>query len=370
MQVQRTVNQPRFNRSGFTLVEVLMVIAIIGILVGLIVPAVNIALKRGRTAAMALECTTIGDAVNKYNSKYGDYPPDGSDVNLLIRHLHKIFPQIATSEINLLTGALAVPAGNPIVAGVAGTGVPGAVMDPPEALVFFLGGFSSDPVHPFTGSGGPLFVTYSGTTITAVQYNVDRTNPFFEFKQSQLTLSTNAAGLTVSSDDAIAGGAVDLLPAYVPPQKSMPYVYFDSRTYRVPPDAANGRTSAEFNRYIPTGRGLVAPYRSTEVNTKVVLSSTPTVAERSLRQRWMNEKGFQVISAGLDDHFGGSPGLFYMFKPQGGTGATTAQSGDSFDVATGTVGANKGFRDTDASTFQLDNVANFAEGPFIDSLDN
>jgi hypothetical protein len=34
------------------------------------------------------------------------------------------------------------------------------------------------------------------------------------------------------------------------------------------------------------------------------------------------------------------------------------------------VGANKGFRDTDAGTYQLDNLANFAEGPFIDSLDN
>ena len=84
----------------------------------------------------------------------------------------------------------------------------------------------------------------------------------------------------------------------------------------------------------------------------------------------MNEKGFQVLSAGLDDHFGGSAGLFYMFKPQGGTGATTAQSGDSFDVATGTVGANKTFRDTDGGTYQLDNLANFSEGPLSDSIDN
>ena len=156
MQVRQTVNQPNPNRSGFTLVEVLMVIAIIGILVGLTVPAVNIALRSVKQSAIALECNTLGDAVNKYNSKYGDYPPDGSDVNLMTRHLRKIFPQIAASEINLLTGALAVPAGNPAVANHAALGVPGAVMDPPEALVFFLGGFSSDPVHPFTGSGGPL----------------------------------------------------------------------------------------------------------------------------------------------------------------------------------------------------------------------
>ncbi|MDX1928133.1 MAG: type II secretion system protein, partial [Pirellulaceae bacterium] len=300
MQVRRTINQSRSNRSGFTLVEVLMVVAIIGILVGLIVPAVNIAFRGVKQRTIAMECTTIADAVNKYNAKYGDYPPDGSDRALVIRHIKKIFPQIATSEINLLTGALAVPSGNPIVAGISSSSVPGALMDPPEALVFFLGGFSSDPVHPFTGTGGPLHVVISGGVMSSVQYNVDRTNPFMEFKQSQLTLSTNAAGLTVSSDDALTGGVVDLLPAYVPPGSTMPYVYFDARTYRVPPDTANGRTSSEFNRYRPSGRGVVAPYRSTEVNTKVVLSGMPSVDERNLRQRWMNEKGFQVISAGLD----------------------------------------------------------------------
>jgi prepilin-type N-terminal cleavage/methylation domain-containing protein len=370
MQVRRTVNQNRPNRSGFTLVEVLMVVAIIGILVGLTVPAVAIAMRSIKQRAIAMECTTIADAVNKYNAKYGDYPPDGSDRNLLLRHIKKVFPQIASSEINLLTGVMAVPSGNPIVAGVASGGVPGALMDPPEALVFFLGGFSSDPVHPFTGTGGPLHVVVSGGTISSVQYNVDRTNAFMDFKQTQLTLSTNGSGLTVSSDDALAGGAVDLLPAYVAPSSTMPYVYFDARTYRVPPDTAHGRSSSEFNRYIPSGHGLVAPYRSTEENTKVVLSGTPSVDERNLRQRWMNEKGFQVISAGLDDHFGGSAGLFYMFKPQGGTGATTSASGDSFNVANGVVGANKGFRDTDSGSYQLDNVTNFSEGILGDSLDN
>ena len=166
------------------------------------------------------------------------------------------------------------------------------------------------------------------------------------------------------------GAAVDLLPAYVPARQTMPYVYYDSRTYRVPPDPTNGRPSAEFNRFLPTGHGFAVPYRSTEQNTKVVLSSSPSVTERNLRQRWMNEKGFQIISAGLDDHFGGSAGLTYMFKPQGGTGATSAQSGDSFNVATGEVGTNKGFRDSDSSTYQLDNLANFSEGPLSNSLDN
>lgn len=369
MQVHRTVNQSRPNRSGFTLVEILMVVAIIGILVGLIVPAVNVAMRGVKQRTIAMECTTIGDAVNKYNAKYGDFPPDGSDTNLMIRHLKKIFPQIAASEINLLTGVIAVPSGNPVVAAHATSGVPGAVMDPPEALVFFLGGFSSDPVHPFTGSGGPLAVTYSGNAIATVQYNTDRTNAFFEFKQSQLTLSTNASGLTISSDDGLTGGVVDLLPCYVPPGSTMPYVYFDARTYRVPADTARGRNAAEFNRFLPTGHGLVAPYKSTEVNTKVILSSMPTVDERNLRQRWMNDKSFQVISAGLDDHFGGTANTLFMFKPQGGTGANTSNSGDSFNPVSGAHATYTGFRDADSTSYQLDNVTNFSEGILGDSLD-
>ncbi len=56
------------------------------------------------------------------------------------------------------------------------------VMDPAEALVFFLGGFSSNPQRPFTGEGGPFSVTSTDTTVTGgqtLQYNVQRTGAFF-----------------------------------------------------------------------------------------------------------------------------------------------------------------------------------------------
>ena len=365
-----TAAAPR--RSGFTLIEVLMVISIIGILVAILIPAVYVGLRTVKQGAISMECQSIANAVEQYKNKYGEYPPDGSDQSLLVRHLRKIFPQISASEINLLNGTLAVPAGNPIVAGNT-LGSPASLMEPSEALVFFLGGFSDDPIYPFTGEGGPLYVTNAGAqvrsdaaTITHVQYNIDRDNWFHEFNESQLSLqvqTVNGSDITSSSDDA------DLMPHYHPAGLDMPYVYFESRSYQ---------QGAVYNRYETSGgaNGYVYPYRSAEVNTKVDKSNT-AVANRTNYFRFMNPKSFQLISAGLDDHFGGGSGIFYIYKPVGSDSGTDANSGESLTltaaIASGTHPASptySRFTGPSDSLEQLDNVANFADGILGDSLDN
>ena len=65
-------------QRGFTLVELLVVIAIIGTLVGILVPAVFGVVSNMNRASVKFELHTLNDAVEKYRSKYGDYPPDGS----------------------------------------------------------------------------------------------------------------------------------------------------------------------------------------------------------------------------------------------------------------------------------------------------
>ena len=384
------------SRRGFTLIEVLMVIGIIGILVGLLVPAVNIAMKSVKQNAIALEVQALSSAVEQYNQKFGEYPPDGADPALVTRHLRKVFPQIATSELALLDGSLSgYPSGNLAAAeesfGISTYGGTGrGVMDPAEALVFFLGGFSNNPQFPLSGKGGPFFIIgsdgsnsgqvnssgafldTSGTasSFVSVQYNTDRTGSLHEFKQDQLTLTIDG-GFTVSNDEnTLSNGsfANDLLPCYHPPGLQAPFVYFDSRTYQ---------QTTVASIYSTTTNGLVYPYRSTQINTKVDKSNA-AVANRNKYFKFLEEKSFQLISAGLDDNYGGVSGQFFMYRPAGSeNGGVDAKSGDSLDLvgaiastATHPTPSYVGFRGPNNTFEQLDNVANFADGTFENSLDN
>jgi len=349
-------------RSGFTLIEILVVILIIGILAGLLLPAVMQAVRTAQETAYKLEVDALADAVEKYHNKYGDYPPDGSSWQVMERHLRKAFPQILASELSLLDPSASAAlltyqgwSGNPwnanlmasIVAGVRNDfdqGVTGPtyfaadfkVMDPAEALVFFLGGFSSNPQRPFTGVGGPFVVTVGapGSAPPAtglgggqtLQYNVQRSNSMFEFKVDRLTVSPEAVGgvtVNISNDEQEflnAAAANDLLPVYLGRNdlsRSAPFVYFDSRTY-VFSKMANPMSPnlyANFYQRAPTVGtlasnesrfGAIRPLVSDTVRTPPVLPVTSRTPFDWFRTNlFMDDKKFQVIGPGMDDIYGG-----------------------------------------------------------------
>ena len=63
------------RRTGFTLVELLVVIVIVGILIALLVPAIAAAVRRVKEARVTAELGNIANAMQAFKDQYGDYPP-------------------------------------------------------------------------------------------------------------------------------------------------------------------------------------------------------------------------------------------------------------------------------------------------------
>ena len=354
------------QRGGFTLIELMVVIAIIAILAGLVVPAVMDAMRGVRQNALRLEVDALAQAVQRYHDKYGEYPPDGSDWNVFKRHLQKAFPGILASELALLDPTIGstvpndhrqfnfsgdISNGGPALRNSSDSAVVEGgnitvnqlkVMDPAEALVFFLGGFSSDPKRPFTGPGGP-FIELVHDDEVHYGYNPARENPLYEFNAGQLTIATYTGPdgdvITASNDEGFGGAASDpyvqlavptntgndLLPVYLPQNGDRathaPYVYFDSRTYISNKSSNASVPNPYINFYQPmrvtgtaaedsAGFGAVYPMYSDQPNTAQkglpgipITTTGPNAA--FLQFLMMEPQGFQIIGPGIDGRYGG-----------------------------------------------------------------
>lgn len=182
----RMTNTAKRPRRGFTLLETLVVIAIIGILVAILLPTGYIAMTRAKNAKIAFDIDGLAQALKRYELKYGEYPPDFSMDNdstadddqrkleTLNRHLALIFRH--------RDAATDAPANLQL-------------LKPNTALFFWLRGFSPDPRHPITGAG-------------------DR-QPLFEFDQSRLMFTSQ-----------------DYARLYTPPfGQNVPYLYYHHGSY-------------------------------------------------------------------------------------------------------------------------------------------
>jgi len=67
------------KRSGLTVVEILVVVAIISLLVGLLLPAVSKVKSMAREAKQKVQFTAIGLGLETFKNDYGDYPPSDNN---------------------------------------------------------------------------------------------------------------------------------------------------------------------------------------------------------------------------------------------------------------------------------------------------
>jgi len=83
-----------FNRSGFTLIEIMVVIIILGILVGLIVPRFMEKPEKARIVKAQMQIESISAALKEYKLDSGDYPTTEQGLEALVEKpsIGKIVP--------------------------------------------------------------------------------------------------------------------------------------------------------------------------------------------------------------------------------------------------------------------------------------
>ena len=103
------------KKHCFTLIELLVVIAIIAILAAILLPALNSARERGRSASCISSLKQLGTATNMYcDSNDGYYPcaskddPDKGNAGVVALVFHKLLIPYAPREITL-TGCASNP---------------------------------------------------------------------------------------------------------------------------------------------------------------------------------------------------------------------------------------------------------------------
>jgi prepilin-type N-terminal cleavage/methylation domain-containing protein len=330
---------------GFTLVELLAVIVVLGILMALLLPAINAALRTGREAAVLAEINQLAQALESFKSKYGDYPPsrflcvengnylqyitqnspplnaagggfvdpmspgtlDITQAQLAQRsmtYLRKFWPRVNTSG-NLPTGAWYDFNGN-------GTyDQTPYVLHGHECLVFFLGGvplhdpgtgtygltgFGKDPTNPFTNN----------LPNNNNMYNANRQPSFYDFNPGRLFADPNSAsGMPAYYDTMNSGpptGSGMNFYAYFSAYGNGNYDPNDCNLATEPDALSNGPIWLQYYVTFPTYGNTTTPASTLSPSPNPYTSTLTEPVTGTIT--YQKPQTYQIISAGSDGLYG------------------------------------------------------------------
>jgi general secretion pathway protein G len=208
MKRQPRTHQAPSNRSGFSLIELLVVIVIIGILMALILPAIGRVRYRAQVQQTAAELTQLDTAITKFESDFGVKPyselvvtedpaTTSWDATPALQQtrtkLRRIWPQLSfTGMIDFnADGAFTGDGGSDATITLTGS----------ESLVFFLGGVMSRDqngnalVDPAEVGTTPTWIGFSKNPVTPfITSGGNRLGPVFTFDPARL-VDTDGDGM-------------------------------------------------------------------------------------------------------------------------------------------------------------------------------
>ncbi len=283
---------------GFTLTELLIVIAIIGVLASLAAMAGKAAWDASSRSRITLEIRNISGSIENFKNDFNAYPPngihDGSTamgnqvVSDFVRVMKKGFPRMHQDEEALVRAIGGQTASGPTFS-LRGQPLQNG-LTAPEALVFWLGGFSSDPQYPLSGPGGPSFLDNAGGEI------LEDRDRRYEFDLSRLG-PRGGDGAFNGSDNRYVQYTVTINGQqqprrinfwhYLAPGSEQPLVYFDCSRYKprvYDPPAAIG-TPIYALKQLRAGK-----------------SSSTAVQESDIV--FVNDGKFQILHCGIDGDWG------------------------------------------------------------------
>jgi len=325
------IRNPKSPRSGFTLVEMMVVIVIIAILAGLLIPAIQRARITANEARVIVEIKGLESAISAFKAKYGVEPPSqfvlfttqagwsSNPASMAI--IRQIWPQF---DFTMGTGSgTTFPAywttiAKPLTFN--GVSSPALPMNSGECLLFFLGGiipvqgpnqvptgFAKNPAYPFS----PPSVSSN------------REGPFFEFTAIDRIKDIDGNGINEF---------YDLLP-----NQALPYLYFSSyegrgyNTFELP---SNGASFNYMHDMYRVWSGAITPAAFPLPPATPATSTAGTSAALPAQK----PQSFQIISPGYDGKYG-IGGVFNTSLTNSGliikfNGTTPVYDTDAYDNLT------------------------------------